>query len=151
VAGPVQHPDLTEEVVFREELMLITAPGLRRLDDIDRQRELRTIVFRRGCSYRQRLEDLLARRGIQTAEPLEFGTLETIIACVAAGVGITLLPKVVVAPAWRDGRIAAHELPPEQARADTVLVRRSEVRPTSALAAFLAMARPSPLKLVAGE
>jgi molybdate transport repressor ModE-like protein len=67
VAGPVQHPDLIEEVVFREELMLVTAPALRHLDDLDRQRELKIIVFRRGCSYRQRLENLLAQRGIQTA------------------------------------------------------------------------------------
>jgi DNA-binding transcriptional LysR family regulator len=151
VAGPVQHPDLTEEVVFREELMLVTAPALRRLDDLDRQRELKIIVFRRGCSYRQRLENLLAQRGIQTAQPLEFGSLETIVGCVAAGVGVTLLPKAVVTPAWREGRILAHELPPEHARVDTVFIRRREVRQTSALAAFLEIARPSPLKLVAGQ
>jgi DNA-binding transcriptional LysR family regulator len=150
VAGPVQHPDLIEEMVFREELMLVTAPALRHLNDLDRQRELKIIVFRRGCSYRQRLENLLAQRGIQTAQPLEFGSLETIVGCVAAGVGITLLPKAVVAPAWREGRVVAHELPPEQARVDTVFVRRSEIRQASALAAFLAIARPSPLKLVAG-
>jgi LysR family transcriptional regulator, cell division regulator len=151
VAGPVQHPDLTEEVVFREELMLVSAPAIRHLDDLDRQRELKIIVFRRGCSYRQRLESLLGQRGIQTAQPLEFGSLETIIGCVAAGVGVTLLPKAVVMPAWREGRIMAHELPPEQARVDTVFVRRSEIRQTSALAAFLMVARPSPLKLVAGD
>lgn len=150
-AGPVQHADLTEEAVFREELMLVTPPALRRPDDIDRQRALKIIVFRRGCSYRQRLENLLAQRGIQTAEPLEFGSLETIVGCVAAGVGITLLPKAVIAPAWREGRVVAHELPPEQARVDTVFIRRREIRQTSALAAFLAIARPSPLKLVAGD
>jgi DNA-binding transcriptional LysR family regulator len=151
VAGPVQHPDLIEEMVFREELMLVTAPALRHLNDLDRQRELKIIVFRRGCSYRQRLENLLAQRGIQTAQPLEFGSLETIVGCVAAGVGITLLPKAVVAPAWREGRVVAHELAPEQARVDTVFIRRGEIRQTSALAAFLAIARPSPLKLVAGD
>ncbi len=151
VAGPVQHADLTEEAVFREELMLVTAPGLRHLDDLDRQRDLKIIVFRHGCSYRQRLENLLAQRGIQTAQPLEFGSLETIIGCVAAGVGITLLPKAVVMPAWREGRVLAHELPSEQARVDTMFIRRSETRQSSALAAFLAIARPAPLKLVAGD
>jgi DNA-binding transcriptional LysR family regulator len=151
VAGPARHAGLAEEVVFREELMLVTAPALRRLDDLDRQRRPRIIVFRRGCSYRQRLESLLAQRGVQTAEPLEFGSLEAILGCVASGVGITLLPKAVVAAAWRDGRVVAHELPPEQARADTVFVRRREGRESSALAAFLAAARPSPLKLVAGD
>jgi LysR family transcriptional regulator, cell division regulator len=151
VAGPVQHPDLLEEAIFREELMLVTAPGLRRPDDLDRQRDVKMIVFRRGCSYRQRLEDLLARRGIQTPQPLEFGSLEAIIGCVAAGVGITLLPKAVILSSWREGKVAAHELPPEQARVDTVFIRRSQSHLTSALAAFLTIARPSPLKLVAAE
>lgn len=150
VAGPVQYADLTEEAIFREELMLVTAPTLQHLDDLDRQRELKTIVFRHGCSYRQRLEDLLAERGIQMAQPLEFGSLEAILGCVAAGVGITLLPKAVVMSSWREGRIMAHELSSEQSHVDTVFIRLRERRLTSALAAFLAIARPSPLKLVAG-
>ncbi|MEH2513085.1 DNA-binding transcriptional LysR family regulator [Nitrobacteraceae bacterium AZCC 1564] len=151
VAAPVHHADLTEEVMFREELMLVTAPALRNPDDLAKQRDLKIIVFRRGCSYRQRLENLLAQSGIQTAQPLEFGSLDAIIGCVAAGVGITLLPKAVVSPAWRDGRVLAHELPPEQARVDTVFVRRKDTHLTSTLAAFLEIARPSPLKLAAGE
>ena len=108
-------------------------------------------MFRHGCSYRQHLEDLLGRRGIQTAQPLEFGSLEAILGCVAAGVGVTLLPKAVIMSAWREGRISAHELPPEQARVDTVLIRRSQGHLSSALAAFLAIARPSPPKLAAAE
>jgi LysR family transcriptional regulator, cell division regulator len=159
VAGPVRHADLAEETVFREELVLVTAPALalgelerqRELKILERQRELKIIVFRRGCSYRHRLEDLLARRGIQTAQPLEFGSLEAIIGCVAAGVGVTLLPKSVVAAHQREGRIATHALPPEQARVETVFIRRHEARLTSALAAFLAVARPAPLQAVAAE
>ena len=151
VAGPVHHADLAEEAIFQEELMLVTAPVHRRLDDLDRQRELKIIVFRSGCSYRQRLENLLAQRGIQIAQPLEFGSLETIVGCVAAGVGITLLPKAVILPAWREGRVVAHELPPEEARVDTVFIRPRKSRQSSALAAFLTIARPAPLKLVASD
>jgi len=151
VAAPVQHADLVEDVMFREELMLVTAPAFRNVDDLAKQRDLKIIVFRRGCSYRQRLENILAQRGSQTAQPLEFGSLDAIIGCVAAGVGITLLPKAVVLPAWREGRVMAHDLPPEQARVDTVFVRRKDTHLTSTLAAFLDIARPSPLKLVAGE
>jgi DNA-binding transcriptional LysR family regulator len=147
----VRHPDLAEEAIFREELMLVTAPALRRMDDLDRERDLKIIVFRRGCSYRQHLEDLLARRGIQTAQPFEFGSLEAILGCVAAGVGITLLPKAVITSLCREGRIAAHELPPEQARVDTMFIRRSQNHLSSALAALLAIARPTRPKLAAAE
>jgi DNA-binding transcriptional LysR family regulator len=151
VAGPVHHADLIEEAIFCEELMLVTPPALRALDDIDRQRELKIIVFRHGCSYRQRLENLLAQRGIQTVKPLEFGSLDAILGCVAAGIGITLLPKAVVARSWREGSVMAHELPPEQARVATVFVQRGDKYVSSALNAFLAVARPSPLRLIAAE
>jgi DNA-binding transcriptional LysR family regulator len=63
-AGPVHHADLAEEATYREELMLVTALSLRQLGDLARQRELKTIVFRNGCSYRQRLENLLVQRGV---------------------------------------------------------------------------------------
>lgn len=149
VAGPAQHSDLAEEAVFREELMVVTAPSVRHPAELERQPHLKIIVFRRGCAYRLRLETLLARRGIQTAQPLEFGSLEAIIGCVAAGVGITMLPKAVVAPYLREGQVAAHELPPEQARVDTVFIRRHASHLTSALSAFLTIARPAPLKLIA--
>jgi DNA-binding transcriptional LysR family regulator len=151
VAGPVQHADILEEPVFQEELMLVTSPSLRRLEDLDMQRDLKIIVFRHGCSYRHRLEHLLARRGIQTAKPLEFGSLDAILGCVAAGVGVTLLPKAVVASARRDGLVVVHELPPKEARVVTMFVRRTDVYATSALDAFLAVARPAPLKLAAGD
>jgi LysR family transcriptional regulator, cell division regulator len=151
VTSPVRHPDLLEEAIFREELVLVTAPALRRPDYIERQRDLKIIVFRRGCSYRQRLEGLLARRGIQTPPTLEFGSLDAIIGCVAAGVGITLLPKSVILRSWQEGKVSAHDLPPKEARVDTVFIRRSQSHLTSALSAFLAIARPSPLKLVAAE
>lgn len=151
VAGPVAHPDLREEVVFHEELMLVTAPGVRHPDDLNRQRDLKIVVFRRGCSYRQRLEELLARRGIQTARPLEFGSLDVILGCVAAGIGVALLPRAVVTPSLREGLVAAHELPASQGRIDTVFIRRRQSHVTSALLAFLAIVRLSPLKAVAAD
>jgi LysR family transcriptional regulator, cell division regulator len=151
VAGPVQDAELVETVVFNEELMLVTAPAIRLPDELAAQRELRIIVFRRGCSYRQRLEDLLARRGIQTAQPLEFGSLEAILGCVAAGIGVTLLPRAVIAPYVRVGRVAAHELPPEQAAVQTVFIQSQAARPVSALLAFLAMVRLTPREVLAAE
>ncbi|HVY16184.1 MAG TPA: LysR substrate-binding domain-containing protein [Rhodopila sp.] len=151
VAGPVQHPDLAEEPVFQEELVLVTAPGIRTLKEMGQLREVKIIVFRRGCSYRQRLENLMAQQGVQTARPLEFGSLDAIIGCVAAGVGITLLPKAVVGPFWREGRVAAHDLPAKDARVATTFVHRNDIHPSSALKAFLAVARPSPLQAVAAE
>ena len=49
-----------------EELALLTAPQVGSLDELARRGEVRIVVLRLGCSYRQRLEEVLARRGIPT-------------------------------------------------------------------------------------
>jgi DNA-binding transcriptional LysR family regulator len=142
VCGPVDHPELCEQTMFREELVLVTACAVRNLDALVAKRDLKIIVFRTGCSYRQRLDDILAARGIVGVRRLDFGSLEGILGCVAAGVGVTLLPKGVVGPAWREGRVALHELPLAASRVDTVMVRRRDAFVSSALAAFLQCAAP---------
>jgi len=151
VAGPVDHPDLQQENVFREELVLVTPRSIRSIEDLPSITELKTIVFRIGCSYRTRLDNLLNRAGILAAQPLEFGSIEAILGCVASGVGITLLPKGIVAAAWRDGRVAVHELPPEFAEVQTVFIRRTDAYVSSALSAFLQFVRPENELHVAAE
>lgn len=143
VAGPVAHAELQCDAVFQEELVLATCRAIRTLDDLKAARELRTIVFQSGCSYRQRLEAFLAECEIVRAKPLEFGSLEAIVSCVAAGIGVTLLPRGIVAKAWQEGLIAVHELREDMARAETLFVRRKDAYLTSAASAFLEVIRPS--------
>ena len=83
-------------------------------------------MLRVGCSYRQRLETVLAARGIVDARTQEFGSLDAIVGCVAAGLGITLLPRSVVAAAARTGEVALHSLPPDEAMVDTLFIRRRD-------------------------
>jgi DNA-binding transcriptional LysR family regulator len=151
VMGPVDHPDLQQESVFREELVLVTPRSIRRIEDLSSISGLKTIVFRVGCSYRKRLDNVLNKAGILVAQPLEFGSIEAILGCVAAGVGITLLPKRVVAAAWRDGQVAVHQLEPEIAEAQTVFIRRADAYVSSALSTFLQIVRPDTELLTAAE
>lgn len=144
VCGPVDHPDLEAEPVFREDLAVLTAPSVRSPEALAGRRDLRIVVLRAGCSYRQRLEEILAARGAVGYRRLEFGTLEAILGAVSAGLGVTLLPKSLIGPVWRDGRVAVHELPAAEGRVETVFVRRTDARASSALAAFLERAQPAP-------
>jgi DNA-binding transcriptional LysR family regulator len=143
VCGPVDHPDLEDEVVFREDLVLLAARSSRALDDLLRTSDLKIIVLRAGCSYRHRLEAVLASRGILGVRVLEFGTLEAILGCVAAGLGITLLPRSIVGPSGRGDALAIHEIPVAEARVETLFVRRRGAFVSSALAAFLDCVRPA--------
>jgi LysR family transcriptional regulator, cell division regulator len=141
VCGPVNHPELNEQRVFREELVVVTARSVRRLDDIFARPEVKIIVFPVGCSYRQRLENLLAVRGVVGTRCLQFATLEGILGCVSADIGVTLLPKAIVAPARDQGRIAVHEIAPADALVDTVFIQRGDAYTSSALTAFLDLTR----------
>ncbi len=140
VCGPVAHPDLVEEVVFREELAIVTQPSITTLAELFQAREMKCVVLRLGCSYRQRLETVLASRGIVGVRWMEFGTIDGIVACVAAGIGIALLPRALMEPMRRDGRVALHVLPPDEAIVDTAFVRRRDGAASSCLRALLALA-----------
>lgn len=151
VCGPVSHPELAQEVVFREELALLTAPGVSSLDQLLGEREVKIIVLRAGCSYRQRLEEILARRGVVGVRQLEFGTLEAILSCVAAGLGATLLPHSLLAALGRGHEVASHRLPAAEAQVETLFIRRRNEYVGSALAAFLQLARSGQLYTDAAE
>jgi DNA-binding transcriptional LysR family regulator len=143
VCGPVSHPDLDETMIFREELVVVTAPTIPSLTGLAARGDLKLVVFRAGCSYRQRLEALLARRGLVGLRLLEFGTLDAIIGCIAAGIGISLLPHAVVEQAAAAGRVRLHDLPAGEAQVETVFVSRAGAYRSNALSAFLDLSSAS--------
>jgi LysR family transcriptional regulator, cell division regulator len=142
VSGPVDHPDLGQRNVFNEELVLVGPPSMTSPKDLTKISALRTIVFQFGCSYRQRLETVLASMGVATAKPLELGSLDAIIACVAAGVGVTLLPRAIAAAAVAAGNVTVHSLPKSLGHAETLFIQRHDSYVSSALTAFLEMVTP---------
>jgi DNA-binding transcriptional LysR family regulator len=146
VAGPIEHPELIAEKIFSEEMVIAAAPALRDLDALAEIPDLKLIAFRSDCAYRRRLESILTAKGIVEFKLVEIGTLEGIIGCVAAGMGISLLPKGVVVQAVRDRRISALAPPPWTAIVDTVFIRRADAYLSSAVSAFLQTARPAPGK-----
>lgn len=136
VAGPVEHPDLLTTKAFTEELVLVTAARWKALPALlaaKRASGISILVFRTGCSYRQRLEQILAEMGWPCASRLELGTLDGIIGCVSADMGVTLLPRAVAARAAAGGTIRTHTLASPRRRVDTLFVRHASRYHSSAL------------------
>ncbi|MBA0046671.1 LysR family transcriptional regulator [Mycobacterium sp. NPDC050853] len=136
VCGPVEHDALTVDPVFVEELVLITAQrhnDMREALDASR----RMLVFRNGCAYRDRLHQILRDHGVADPHVLEFGSIEGILGCVAAGMGVALLPAGVVTASTRSTALRLHRLPGAQARAETVFVRRVDSVLSPAMSQFL--------------
>ncbi|CAB5684087.1 HTH-type transcriptional regulator gltR [Delftia tsuruhatensis] len=95
VSGMPPQSRLQGWKVFEEELVLVTAFALQRFPDAAQLSAMPFLAFRQGCSYRQRIELLLAARGV-AARIMEMGSLDAILGCVAAGMGYGLLPRSVV-------------------------------------------------------
>jgi len=150
VCGPVNHRDLLADPFVREELVILTAPAITDFEALSRKPDLKIVVLKVGCSYRLQLEAMLARRGIVGVRLLEFGTIEAVVACVGAGVGVTLLPRALVGSVWERGRLRIHPMPNDEGRVETVFIRHREAFASSALRAFMEMARPA-LTVAAAE
>jgi LysR family transcriptional regulator, cell division regulator len=139
VAGPIDHPEISCEPVFREELVLVRARGSADIRQRMTQGDLTVIVFRQGCSYRQRLEAHFATRGWLPFRRFEFGTLEGVLGCVAANVGLTVLPRSVVESSGCRADLTFEPLGRTPMWVDTLFVRKTDAYAGAALRAFMAM------------
>lgn len=141
VAGEQTHRELTGERVFNERLVLVRAAD--QASETGGQLPEPLIVFRRGCSYRLRSEDWLREQGGLPLRVMEFGTLDGILGCVAAGLGVTLLPEAVISASRFAGDLRVEALPRRISELPTYFVRRKESVPNHSLEAFLAVVRKS--------
>jgi DNA-binding transcriptional LysR family regulator len=92
-------------------------------------------VFRTGCTYRQRLEQVFSEFGWPSAVRFELGTLDGMIGCVAADMGVTMLPRAVVG---RNETVSIHRLSAAQSAVDTPFIQRRNAHQYSALQGFAA-------------
>jgi DNA-binding transcriptional LysR family regulator len=138
VAGPIDHPDLIGTAVFREELVLVSARDGRDIEARLREGGLTAIMFRQGCSYRQRLETHFAAQGWLPFRRLEFGTLEGVLGCVGAGIGVTVLPRSAVEGYRGVDDLALRALGNRPMRVETLLVRRRDAATGATLRSFAA-------------
>ena len=74
--------------------------------------------------YRRRLEAWLGGAKIVPERILEFGSYHAIVACVAAGAGIAIVPRTVLRVSLGRPDVAAYRLPATVAHARTCLVWR---------------------------
>ena len=125
--------------LFHETLLLVTAPDhapVRRASDVAGET---VIAFPHGCAYRRVLERWLGPRTLASARQLELASYHAIVACVAAGTGIAIVPEAVLA-AVPSARVKRHSLPKVLRSVVTPLVWRHGEH-TAAIAALLDVAR----------
>ncbi len=139
VAEPIEHPALLQKEVFEEEMVLITEtnhPGITSIKDL----QTRTMLaFRTGCAYREKLEHWFHQEGVIPNKIMELGTLEAIIGCVSAGLGLSMLPRSVVAKYIEEGSLKQHPIPHPYEKVKTVFIYRKDRYIPASLITFMNM------------
>jgi DNA-binding transcriptional LysR family regulator len=123
VAEPIPDAPFDKQPVFIEELVIVAPAGhptVGKVAPVPRT----MIAFENGCPHRKRLEDWYARRGSMPERTIELGSYHAMLGCVAAGMGIALLPRSVLSTFPERRRLSLHALPAGEDRAATVLIWR---------------------------
>nr|WP_285852519.1 LysR family transcriptional regulator [Paenibacillus lactis] len=140
VSSPGEHPELETVEVGVEELVLLSGGQTDPIHRPEQLRHLTILVFRVGCHYRRILEDWLHGKGI-SAKIMELGTLEGILGCIHAGLGVSLLPRSVIERAMMKYNLQAHNISDEFLRTPTLFIRRKDTFKTAAVSEFIRISR----------
>lgn len=129
IAEPPPARGLAYLPVFRERLMVISSldhPPVTSARDAEGQS---LIAFPHGCAYRRVLQRWLKRESLATLRVLELSSYHAIVACVAAGAGIALMPEAVL-DAIPQARVRRNSIPRAQSEIVTPLIwRDGEISP----------------------
>jgi DNA-binding transcriptional LysR family regulator len=130
-AEPPALRALEHSTVFRERLVLISSlghPPIKRARDVE---GASLIAFPQGCAYRRVLQRWLGVESLVTLRVLELNSYHAIVACVASGTGIALVPESVLDTMPAAAQVLRHAMPKAQADIRTPLVwRHREVSPS---------------------
>lgn len=133
VAGEINQELLEAEKAFDEELVLL-APS--NITEIGQLKERTILVFRSGCSYRAQLERWLRDTGNVPYQIMELGSIEGILGCISAGMGISFLPRSVVDKKNAQRTFSLIPLPEDFCKMTTWFVRRKNEKLSKAMTAF---------------
>lgn len=124
VAQPYAADGLDAALAFTEDLAVISPLARPPVAGAGDLRDTTLIAFSAGCSYRRILEAWLAHEGVAPGRIMEFASYHAIVACVAAGTGVAIVPRSVLEVLHVGATLRATALPPPFAQARTMLVWR---------------------------
>jgi DNA-binding transcriptional LysR family regulator len=115
--------------LFTETLVVITALTHLPVTSVRDVRDDSVIAFPHGCAYRRVLERWLGPGSLQRRRVLELASYHAIVACVASGTGVAVMPESVL-DALDAAHVQRHCLPGAHARVITPLIwRRTDTPP----------------------
>lgn len=124
--GPIDADELNSCVAFPEQMVLISSLDHAGIMTPADAAGSTLFAFRPGCSCRIRFENWFRNAGVQPGNVMEIQSWHAMLACVASGGGLALLPAAVLAQMPGHERVRQHPLPPEIRDTHTRLVWRRD-------------------------
>jgi len=124
VAEPVDDERLASQVAWVEDYVIVAGPGhplIRTPKDVH---GATLLVFEHGCPHRMRLEAWFAEHNVQVERVIEMSSYHAILGCAVAGMGIALLPKIVLDTFTERARLSLYPMTGRYKTARTLLVWR---------------------------
>lgn len=118
ISGEPKHKELIVLNQFEEEIVI--------LEPLNEDAPNVILSFKKGCTYNSFLQNYLTKEGKENYKTLEFGSLETILGCVKAGMGRTLLPMNIVKKLGYEKELKIIKLSKKIANIPTCMVCRKD-------------------------
>lgn len=125
VAEAPANSELSHLPLFEERLVLITSLAHRSVASVRDVAGDSVIAFPTGCAYRRVVERWFGQDGLASVRVMELSSYHAMVACVAAGAGIAVVPESVL-DTVQSAHVARHALPKVLSRRVTPLIWRTE-------------------------
>src|SRR5262245_19604387 len=125
---PIPDAQFEKAAIYNEELVLIAAAGHPPIRSARDARSQTILVFEHGCPWRKRLEQWFALSGDTPERMIEITSFHAMLGCVVVGMGISLVPRMVLETFPEAHRLSVHPLPPELRRAQMAILWRKGAR-----------------------
>lgn len=126
VDGPVPYDELNGCISFREEMVLISSVDHAEIHSAVDASGDTLFAFRASCSYRLRFESWFRENGVQPGNVMEIQSYHAMMACVASGAGLAMIPLSVLSQMPAQERVRVHRLPPLYRDTATWLIWRRD-------------------------
>ncbi len=126
VDGPVAHTELNGCKAFDEQMVIIANREQPRITSAHDVAGRTLFAFRPSCSYRLRFESWFRQDGALPGNIMEIQSYHAMMACVASGAGIAMLPHSVLSLLPGHEQVTVHTLPDDIAATGTWLIWRRD-------------------------
>jgi len=126
VADPPKDSRLHIEAAFDEELVMVSSldhKPIKRPEDIANNISL--LGFNHQCAYRGRLTDWVKQDGL-LVNVIEISSYHTLLSCVVAGMGVGIVPRLLLADYPFSDSIQVHELSEKWSHTRTAMIWRKD-------------------------